>query len=424
MSLRNHPGRTLARGRVGQPRRYTRSAMGQGDRRDDEPPDENSEGFDEEPEDEHAGARGPLPDPLDRVWLHPTELSILGGGFEPPNGGARQRSLPWLAPVLAGAAGALITVAVLALVGSFDRSPSGAEASSPAANATTTRTPTATDTLTRLGPSVVAVLARDAQGTRRGSGVSVRHGGQLLTSARVVGTASTVEVVTADGRQHPARVVGRDLVTDLVLLDVQDEADVPAAQLADRAPSTGAAVWLLGAPANRTTAPWMSAGMASSNDALVVSDLGPSMGGLLETYAASTTAVVGGALVDATGSVAGIVLGHVNGSATTYAVPINVAVAVARQLDATGVVRHGTLGVRGADTPLGPMILQMKNDSPAARAGVHVKDLVQSINGRTVESIRDLTALVRGLDPGRTVVMAVRRGKQALEVRVELGATG
>jgi S1-C subfamily serine protease len=397
--------------------------MGQGDRRDDEPPDEHSEGFDEEPEDEHAGVRGPIPDPLDRVWLHPTELPILGGGLEPPDGGgARHRAL-WLAPVLAGAAGALLTVAVLALIGSFDRSSSGAEASSPAANATTTRTPTATDTLTRLAPSVVAVLARDAQGTRRGSGVCVRHGGQLLTSARVVGTASTVQVVTADGRQHPARVVGRDLVTDLVLLDLQDEADVPAAQLADHAPSTGAAVWLLGAPAARTTVPWMSAGMASSNNALVVSDLGPATGGLLETYAASTAAVVGGALVDASGSVAGIVLGHVNGSATTYAVSINVAVSVARQLDATGVAHHGTLGVRGADTPLGPMIVQMTNGAPAARAGARVRDLVGSINGRAVESIRDLTALVRGFDPGRTVVMAVRRGKQALEIRVELGAT-
>ena len=133
--------------------------------------------------------------------------------------------------------------------------------------------------------------------------------------------------------------------------------------------------------------------------------------------------MVGGALVDASGSVAGIVLGHVNGSATTYAVSIDVAVAVARQLDATGVVQHGTLGVRGADTPLGPMIVQMTKEAPAARAGAHVSDLVASINGRAVESIRDVTALVRGLAPGLTVVMELRRGAQALEVRVRLGAT-
>src|SRR4029079_1159818 len=118
----------------------------------------------------------------------------------------------------------------------------------------------------------------------------------------------------------------------------------------------------------------------------VVSDPGPSTGGLLETYAASSATVVGGALVDASGSVAGIVLGHVNGSATTYAVSISVAVVVARQLAATGVAKHGTLGVHGADTPPGPMIVQMKKGGPAARAGAHVSDLVQSINGRAVKS--------------------------------------
>src|SRR5438094_8994774 len=106
-SLRNDPGRTLARGLARHRRRYTRTAMGQGDGRDDEPPDEHAEGFDEDSEDEHAGARGPLPDPRDRLWLHPTELSILGGHAVPAGASARHRTLPRLAPGLAGAAGSL-----------------------------------------------------------------------------------------------------------------------------------------------------------------------------------------------------------------------------------------------------------------------------------------------------------------------------
>jgi S1-C subfamily serine protease len=403
--------------------------MGHGNRHDDEPRDEHPEGPGsdpgEEPEDDREPRLGtPLPDPLDRVWLHPTELSVLGAAFAPPEapGSGRHRSPVWLAPLLAGAAGALLTVAVLAVTGSFDRS------STPERTTALTRDPTparvtATDTLARLGPSVVAVVARDAQGTRRGSGVCVRHGTQLLTSMRVVGSATTVQVVTADGREHTARVAGRDRVTDLVLLDLPDDADVPAAQLADHAPPTGSAVWLLGAPTPPAKSPWMSGGMASSNDALVMSDIGPTTSGLTETDAASTSASVGGALVDTSGSVAGIVLGHVNGSATTYAVSIDVAVGVARQLDATGVAEHGTLGVHGLDTPIGPMIVQMAGDAPAARAGAKVNDLVQAINGRAVESIGDVTALVRSFDPGRTVVLDLRRGTRAVEVRVRLGAT-
>ncbi|MDQ1380576.1 MAG: serine protease Do [Actinomycetota bacterium] len=402
--------------------------MGPGDRHDEEPRDEHHEGPDEDSGDEAGGPRTPLPDPLDRMWLHPTELSMLGSAFAPSRnplgpGSTRHRPWPWLTPLLAGAAGALLSVAVLAVSGSFDRSSSPESADATTGDGTSTRVLSAADTLTKLGPSVVAVLARDAQGTRRGSGVCVRHGKQVLTSTRVVGNAATVQIVSGDGQRHNARVVGRDRVTDLVLLDLQDVADVPAAELAEDPPPTGAPVWLVGAATPGAQSPWMSAGMTSSNDALVVSALGPTTGGLLETDAVSNTAVVGGALVDRAGSVAGIVLGHLNGSVTTYAVSITVAVLVAHQIDANGVARHGTLGIRGVDTPLGPKITAMASTAPAARAGAQVGDVVESINGRAVESITDVTALVRSIDPGISIVIELRRGNQAVTYRVELGAT-
>ena len=166
----------------------------------------------------------------------------------------------------------------------------------------------------------------------------------------------------------------------------------------------------------------MSSGLTSSNDALAVSDLGPTTSGLLETDAASNATVIGGGLVDASGAVAGIVLGHVGGSATTYAVPIDVAVNIAHQLDANGVAQHGWLGISGVDTVYGPMIATMKSGAPAADAGMHLNDLLQSVDGRAVESIGDVTALVQGLEPGRTVAIEVRRGDEVLEMRVKLGA--
>jgi S1-C subfamily serine protease len=401
--------------------------MGPGSSHDDEPPDESPDETPDDTDDERPGLRPPLPDPLDRVWLHPTELSSLGAAFAPPAGSGprhQHRSLPWLTPVLAGAAGALLTVTVLVVTGAFDRSASTPSATTtPPTDATTILTSTAAATLARLSPSVVSVLARDAGGVRRGSGVCVRHGAQLLTSASVVGNATSVQVMTSDGVAHTARVAGRDPVTDLVLLDLQDDEDVPAAQLAEHSPATGSPVWLLGAPKPGAKSPWMSTGMASSNDGVVSANPGPTTAGLLETDAASSTDVVGGALVDASGSVAGIVLGHVNGSATTYAVSINVAVGIAEELDATGVARHGTLGVAGVDTKYGPMIVQMPVDGAAARAGVRVSDLVESVDGRAVASIGEVTALVQSLDPGQMVVMGLRRGTTALEVSVRLGAT-
>jgi len=402
--------------------------MGPGNRHDDEPLGEHHEGGDdpaEDLDDERSAPPGPLPDPLDRVWLHPSELAALGAAFAPPNARAcsttRHRSPAWLTPLLAGAAGALLTVGVLAVTGTFDRS-ARTPGSTPAAGDGPTRAATVADTLARLSPSVVAVVARDDKGTRRGSGVCVRHGAQVLTSTRVVGSATTVQVLTSDGHDHTARVAGRDQVTNLVLLDLQDDADVPAAQLSDDKPTTGSSVWILGAQAAGAKTPWMSGGMTSSNDAIVESDIGPTADGLLETDAKSNTTVVGGALVDGGGTVAGIVVGHVNGSSTTYAVPISVAVGIARQLDASGVATHGTLGMSGVDTPLGPMISKMAPDAPAARAGLHVRDLVESVNGRAVESMSEVTAIVQSLDPGRTVVVDLRRGSQTLEVQGRLGS--
>jgi S1-C subfamily serine protease len=402
--------------------------MGHGNHDEDEPLDEHHEGAEDAGDDLEAppSSRRPLPDPLDRVWVHPTELSVLGAGFVGPGAGTEnpgRRSRLWMVPALSGAVGALVTIVVLAAVGAFNGSTNPAGNSPAAAEATTARVPTAAETLARLGPSVVAILAVDGTGARRGSGVCFRHGSQVLTSTRVVGDASTVQVVTSDGNRHTARVAGRDRVTDLVLLDLDDETNVPAAPLADAGPTTGAPVWIVGAGRPGAASPWMSHGMTSSTDGLVASNDGPTTAGLLEIDAPSNTTVVGGAVVDASGSVTGIVLGHVNGSATTYAVSITVAVDVAHQLDADGVARHGTLGVSGVDTPTGPMIVDMPSGGAAARAGMRVDDRVESVNGRPVTTVGDLTAIVRSLDPGAAVVVDLRRGKKNVEARVRLGAT-
>src|ERR1700730_5168547 len=108
------------RGRSRAMRHYTRQRMGHGEH-DDEPLDEGS------PE-EHA-PRGALPDPLDRLWRHPTELPPLAAGFvpAPPAGGApRRRSRAWMLPIVGGATGALVTVAALAVAGVLDRGASTA----------------------------------------------------------------------------------------------------------------------------------------------------------------------------------------------------------------------------------------------------------------------------------------------------------
>jgi len=251
----------------------------------------------------------------------------------------------------------------------------------------------------------------------------VRHAGGVLTSARLVGDATKVDVVTRDGQKHVALVVGRDRTTDLVLLAIDNGSNVPAARLADNAPAGGSPVWVLGSARPGTGDLWLSSGMLSSTDALVAVDGGPTTAGLLETDASSGTAAAGGALIDHDGAVVGIVLSRVGTSGTTYAMPIAAAVRIAEQLDDRGFAKHGAAGFVLDDEASGPTIVKMSADGPAVRAGAHVGDIVMSIEGRPVESMRDVMAIVRASEPGRTVTLQLQRGKGELKVPVQLAET-
>jgi putative serine protease PepD len=387
--------------------------MGPGDH-DDEP----MEGPEEEP-----AARGAPPDPQDRVWVHPTELPRFVPAGRRAGRAVARRSRSVLAPALAGAAGALVTVGVLALTGALDRGTSSSGQSATALSTPTGNAATVEQLATRLGLSVVGVSARDAKGTRSGSGVCVRHAGEVLTSARLVGNAKTADIRTSDGERHVARVIGRDRISDLVLLSIDSAANVPAAQLADDSPSVGSAVWIMGAAPAAATSSWVSSGMVSSRDAVVAVPSGPTMGGLLETDAVTGSGATGGALVDAEGDVVGIVLGRLDGNGTTYSVPIDYAVEVAEALHANGVYQHGSAGFLATDAARGPTIANVTADGPAARAGVRVGDVVRYVDGRAVESRNDVMAIVRTDKPGRAVTLILERGPGTLKVRLTLVGT-
>jgi S1-C subfamily serine protease len=380
-----------------------------GDADDDERPDER-------PEDAPASRSEP-PHPLDRVWLHPSELPVDVGAARPR--APRRRSAALVTSAVAGAVGALVAVAVLALTGTLNRSSTPTASAGSGPTTTAPASAVVADAAT-IGLSMVSVSARDAGGARRGSGVCVRHGTEVLTSARLIGDATDIDVVTADGQVHGAHVAGRDRTTDLALLSL--DATVPAAQLATTAPTPGASVWIVGATQTGNDRPWMSSGVLSSNDAVVTAVDGPWMGGLFQTDAASGAAAIGAALVDQTGAVVGIVLGRLDDSATSYAVPIKEALNVSEQLHVSGVAKHGSLGFDAVDKAEGPTITKIIAGGPAAAAGVHPGDIVVSVNGFAVATVDDVMAIVRSNDPGTTVDLQLRRGSGSFMVKAKLGA--
>jgi len=276
--------------------------------------------------------------------------------------------------------------------------------------------------------SVVAVSARGDKETRRGSGVCVRRSGEILTSDRLVGSATTIDVTTAAGVTRAARVVGRDTTTDLVLLDLTSDTSgetetlgVPAAFATDQ-PRAGDTVWVVGAPAPGDASPWMSTGLLASIDSKVAMSDGPTTSGLLETAAASGLAASGGALVDRTGDVTGIVLAPIGENRVTYAVPISTALAIASDLRKQGYTAHGALGINGVSRPAGAVVTEVVAGGPAQEAGVHVNDVIESVAEHEVDTMNDLMALVRHYQPGQSVALELRRGGRMLQVKAKLGS--
>jgi S1-C subfamily serine protease len=262
--------------------------------------------------------------------------------------------------------------------------------------------------------------------------VCIRRSGEILTSDRLVGKATKIDVTTTSGDVRTARVVGRDTTTDLVLLRlVAEEGNAKTMPVsfgseptyASRAPKAGDNVYVVGAPNPGDSSPWLSNGLVASIDGLVSVDRGPTTSGLLETAALSSEASSGGALVDVAGKVTGIVLAPISGSRMTYAVPISTALAVADDLRTQGYTAHGALGIDGINAPDGPTVTSMVADGPADLAGVRVGDIVESVDQRDVYTMSQLMALVRHDRPGQTVELKLRRGATRLKMLARLAST-
>jgi putative serine protease PepD len=133
---------------------------------------------------------------------------------------------------------------------------------------------------------------------------------------------------------------------------------------------------------------------------------------------------LGGALVDSAGRVVGI-LAFPTGTAT-IAIPVAVARDSEVQIETTGSVVHGWLGVGGDDASDRPgggaRVGTVVDGSPAAKAGMLVNDVVTSVGPDPISSYADLVAEWRRHHPGDTLTISVRRGDQTKVFTVQLTA--
>jgi serine protease Do len=266
-----------------------------------------------------------------------------------------------------------------------------------------------------------------------GSGFIITPDGYILTNAHVVADFDDVTVRLADAkREFKAKVVGIDKRTDVALLKV-DAKDLPTARLGNSSEvEAGQWVAAIGSPfgfANTITAGIVSATRRALPDESFVP--------FIQTDVAVNPGNSGGPLINLKGEVIGInsmILSGTGGyMGVSFAIPIEVALDVAKQLQSTGKVTRGRLGVGiqpvtrelaqafKLDGPIGAVIVNLEKGSPADQAGLRVGDVILSYNGEKIEDPNELPRLVAATKPGEKATLEVWRNGKREQLAVTVG---
>ncbi|MEV8634507.1 trypsin-like peptidase domain-containing protein [Streptosporangium sp. NPDC051023] len=306
---------------------------------------------------------------------------------------------------------------------------------------------TVADVAKAVQPAVVSIEVKTANGSGDGSGVVLSADGLILTNNHVVtlggqaGGDSQMTVKFSDGKTATAKVVGTDPATDLAVIRAENVSDLTKATIGDSDKiKVGDSVLAIGSPLGLSGS--VTAGIVSAlNRTLTVGGeqrqqlppgwgggmqqqqqgSGPTtIGGAIQTDAAINPGNSGGALVNASGEVIGInsaiaTNGGEGSIGVGFAIPINTAKQVAKQLIDTGKVTHAFLGVSLADATgdtSGALVGQVTEGSPASQAGIRQGDLITKINETQVDDAATVIGAVRGFKPGEKVTITyVRDGK-------------
>jgi len=270
-----------------------------------------------------------------------------------------------------------------------------------------------------------------------GSGIIISEDGYILTNNHVVQNANSVDVGLYDRRNFSAKVIGTDPLTDLAVIKI-DADNLPTAYLGDSDHlKVGQWVMAIGNPLS----------LASTVTAGIVSAIGRGQLGLIrDNYGVEnfiqTDAVInpgnsGGALVDLSGAVVGVNSAIATQGTGTYigygfAIPINLAQSVAKDLIAHGSVSRGYIGVLidevddamakslGMDKPRGIIVQDLVKGGAAEDADIKVGDVILQIDGKEVNQSNQLQSYVATKTAGSKVTLTLFRDGKEIQRTVEL----
>jgi S1-C subfamily serine protease len=271
-----------------------------------------------------------------------------------------------------------------------------------------------------------------------GTGIVLTSSGEVLTNNHVIEGATSISVTdVGNGKTYTASVVGYDRTQDIAVLQLHNASGLQTASIGNSANvSVGEQVVGIGNAGGTGGTPSAAGGTVTAlNQSITASDQGSSseqLTGLIQTNANIQPGDSGGSLVSTSGQVVGIDTAASAGFSFQstnnqgYAIPINEAVSIARQIEAgktSSTVHIGAtafLGVfidssssangfgggnGGGTSTSGAPIASVVTSSPAQQAGLAGGDTITSVNGKTVTSAQDLTNLLAPFHPGDKVTI-------------------
>lgn len=286
------------------------------------------------------------------------------------------------------------------------------------------------DFFRRFGPP----LQRDYEARSLGSGFIISADGYILTNTHVVDAAEEITVRLTDKREYRARVIGTDKRTDVAVLKIEANA-LPVVKI--------------GAPGSLRVGEWVVAigspfGFDNTVTAGIVSAKGRSLPQenfvpFIQTDVAINPGNSGGPLFNLKGEVVGInsmIFSRTGGfMGVSFAIPIDVAVDVATQLQTGGRVSRGRIGVViqevtreladsfGLPRAVGALVNSVEKGGPADKAGIQASDVILTFNDKEVVSSNELPRIVAGVRPGTRVPVQVWRKGAPHALTIEVGET-
>ena len=272
-------------------------------------------------------------------------------------------------------------------------------------------------------------------GTATGSGFILTEDGYVVTNCHVIDGATAVSVITHDGTEYPAQVIGSDATNDVAVLKVEATGLQAVTLGSSDSLITGDMVVAIGNPLGTLSAT-QTVGYVSGKDRDVTTD--GSIISMIQTDAAINSGNSGGPLFNTNGEVVGITTAKYSGTTGSgasiegigFAIPIDDVKGIISDLIDYGYVTGAYLGVTVQDTdsasasafglPTGAYVTRVEPGSAAANAGIQPKDMIIQLGDTKITGITTLTRALRNFKAGDTTTITVIRSGNQIELTITL----